>query len=589
LTKGLAFLLVDSKKAFESLRKRLKWYTQRDFVKYDEINLEKLFEEIENSRKIEKKQNFKTTLIIVESPTKAKTIASFYGRPSRRIVNGMIFYEILLPQGLLTLGASTGHDFDLCYDYGKWGVIDKYIPVFELIEGKRNIIEGIKYSAFETDEVFVATDPDREGEKIAFDVSLNIKPYNLNVRRIEFHEITKKAFENAVSTPHEVKEKTVSSQFVRRIADRWIGFGISEYLRKKLNNPYLSTGRVQTPVLKWICDNTESLKEKVYVLEITLNGVKIDYEFNTLKEAKNFYSSLPETLKPKLLEKKQESIFMTPFNTSSLLKEASLKLKFSPQYTMKLAQELFENGFITYHRTDSIRVSSLGIQIAKEYIFENFSKDLFVARSFESSEGAHECIRPTSNMDVEDLKIFLMSKNRYLSKKHIKLYDLIFRRFIASQMKEAIVNKCIYSVLDKKIEILCSIVSQGFGIIYPIKVYSLEEKDYEYDKFIKKVSKNKPYSYADIIEMMKEKGIGRPSTYAVTIEKLLDKKYIKEKNGYLFATRLGFVVLEESLKSEFKEFVSEEFTAKLEEIMDEVEEGKKDYKEIVIWLFSLLF
>jgi len=588
LTKGIALTLVDNQKAFYSLRKKLRWFSEAEFKRVDEIDLDTLLKEVDESRKTNEKINLKTTFVVVESPTKAKTISSFFGRPSRRIIDGISVYEILLEDRVLVITASIGHDFDLVENEGVWGVVNKYIPIFKVLEDKDKILKALNLSSSEVEEVFIATDPDREGEKIAFDLSLNNKPYNFNIKRAEFHEITKYAFEEAMNNPRSVDMNLVAAQFVRRIADRWVGFKVSQYLQKLLNNAHLSAGRVQTPVLKWICERTEKLKEKVYVVRVEFDEVKVDFEFDDKKKAIEFYESIPEVIKIKKISQREESLIEKPFNTSDLLKEAAMKLRFSPQKTMQLAQELFELGFITYHRTDSHRISPLGKSIAKEYIIENFGQEYIKLRSFEEG-GAHEAIRATTSMDKEDLKSFVLTKNMEISGEHLRLYDLIFRKFIASQMKETKVLKERFKIFTKEEEFITKILENGFNLIYPVKVYEIEEGEKKIRKSYFEKSKYPPYTYADVIEMMKEKGIGRPSTYAITIEKLLERKYIVEKNGYLFATKLGFKVIKIVYESEFKEFISEEFTANLENIMDEIEEGKKDYKKELIFLFSLFF
>ena len=587
LTKGLSLILVDDNKAFYSLRKKLKWFSESEFVNIKNLNLEEVLREIDKSRAEERKAEFKTTFVVVESPTKAKTISSFFGNPSRRIIDNVMVYEILMENRNLIITASVGHDFDLADDEGKWGVIDKYIPIFKVLENKDNILKALNIQSFEVDEVFIATDPDREGEKIAFDLSLNNKVFNLNIKRAEFHEITKYAFENALNSPRNIDENLVAAQFVRRISDRWVGFLISQIIQKILKNPHLSAGRVQTPVLKWIAERTEKLKEKIYVVSIKINDLKVDFEFEEEIKAREFFDALGK-VEAKLISSSKEKLTEKAFNTSEMLKEASIKLRFSPQYTMKLAQELFESGFITYHRTDSHRISPLGISIAKDYIKENFKEDFFKPRSFEEG-GAHEAIRTTASMDMNELKSFCMIKGIKLTYNHFKLYDLIFRKFIASQMKEAWVRKDKFDILNKKVEVITEILEDGFNLIYPIKVYDVKEGEYEINKTFYKKSKYSPYTYAEVIEEMKNKGIGRPSTYAITIEKLLERKYVVEKNGYLFAAYLGFKVLKIIDNLKYKDYVSEEFTAHLEEIMDEIENGNRDYKKELIKIFSLLF
>ena len=587
LTKGLSLVLVDNEKAFYSLRKKLKWFGDSDFLDIKSLDIDEILKKIDKSRSETEKKEIKTSFVVVESPTKAKTICSFFGNPSRRIVGDVIVNEILMENRNLIITASIGHDFDLDENEGRWGVIEKYIPVFKVLEEKEKILKALNIESFEVDEVFIATDPDREGEKIAFDLILNNKPYNLNIKRIEFHEITKNAFEKAINNPREIDEYLVGAQFVRRTADRWIGFLISQIIQKRLKNPHLSAGRVQTPVLRWIAKRTEGLKKKIYVVSVRIKDLRVEFDFENEEEASRFFENI-EKGQIKFISSKEETIYEKPFNTSELLKEAAIKLKYSPQQTMKLAQELFESGFITYHRSDSHRISPFGILVAKEYIKDKFGEKFFKPRSFEEA-GAHEAIRSTTSMDVEDMKSFCMLKGISLTFKHFRLYDLIFRKFVASQMKEVVVEKETFDIFGKRIEIITKILKDGFNLIYPLKVYEINENENKIVKNIYKKSKISPYTYAEVIEEMKNKNIGRPSTYAVTIEKLIERKYIVEKNGFLFATYLGFKVLKIIDNIKYKKFVSEEFTAELENIMDEIQSGKRDYKKELIWLFSLLF
>jgi reverse gyrase len=329
-------------------------------------------------------------------------------------------------------------------------------------------------------------------------------------------------------------------------------------------------------------------RRKIFIVSVKIDDLKIEWEFEDKEKAEEFFNSLNEKIEIKLIDSKEEELFEKPFNTSTLLKEAATKLHFSPQYTMKLAQELFENGFITYHRTDSFRISNVGKKIAKEYIEENFGEEYVNLRSFESG-GAHEAIRATTSMDMNELKSFLVFKNINLTYNHLKLYDLIFRKFIASQMREMKVKKDIFKVLDKEVEVNTKILENGFNLIYPVKIYEITEGIYPVEKKIYQKSKFSPYTYAEVIDEMKNKGIGRPSTYAITIEKLLERKYIVEKNGFLFVTKLGFKVLNILKKHPLYKFVSEEFTRTLEEIMDLIEQGEKDYKETLISLYYQLF
>lgn len=568
LTKGLSYVLVDDEKAFYSLQKKVKWFNEDiEFVPVSNINLEEILKEIDKDRekvkKIlkgekleEEKQSFKTTLVIVESPNKARTISNFFGKPIRRKLKKVDAYEIVVGERFLTIVASKGHIFDLTKEYGYYGVLkeDKYfVPIFETIEdnnqSKKEVIESIRELDIEVEEIVVATDPDTEGEKIAFDLALNSKPYNLNIKRAEFHEITRKAFLNALKELRDIDKNLVKAQLVRRIADRWIGFTISKFIQKKLRKNWLSAGRVQTPVLEWIVKRAEEAKKKLAVVRVFINNVPVEFVFEDKKEAKKFFDNL-EYIYIKKLQLVQETLFEKPFSTDQMLKAAAHKLKFSPQETMSLAQDLFEAGLITYHRTDSIRVSPAGIAVAKEYITDNFGEGFFKPKTFSGFEGAHECIRPTKPNDVNDLKSLVFTMNlTEITDKHLKLYDLIFKQFIASQMKETVIEKTTYEIkaFDKILQesFITKIIEEGFNKILPVKTYQIPEGKINVNQnksyFLK--PKVPYYTYEEVIQDMKEKGIGRPSTYAITIEKLLERKYIVEKNRHLIPTKLGIEVL----------------------------------------------
>ena len=611
LTKGLSYVLVDDDKAFYSLQKKAKWFNEDiEFKHISQVDLDKILEEIDKDREkvrrilqgqtidIERK-TFKTTLVIVESPNKARTISTFFGKPLRRKLKKVDAYEIGVGDRFLTIVASKGHVFDLNKEEGFFGVLKNngwFIPVFETIEennqSKREVMESIRELDVEVQEVIVATDPDTEGEKIAFDLYLNSRPYNMDVKRAEFHEITKRAFLEALENLRDIDRGRVKAQFVRRIADRWIGFTISQYVQKVLKKQWLSAGRVQTPVLEWIVNRTREAKQKVALVKLTLDEVQFEFRFEDIKRGKEFFRKVEEVIL-KVLKKEQEELFEKPFSTDQMLKAAAQKLKFSPQKTMQLAQELFESGLITYHRTDSIRVSQVGVAVAKEYIVENFGEKFFKPRTFSTSQGAHECIRPTRPSDVDELRSMVYTLNlSHITQDHLSLYDLIFRQFMASQMRETVVEKTTFEVqaLEEKKEesLFTQILEDGFNLILPVKTYNIDEGRYKLkDKKYSLIPKVPYYTYATVIQEMKEKGIGRPSTYAITIEKLLERKYVVDRNGYLISTKLGETVLEViKQKEEFYRFVNENYTKELEEIMDKVEEGEEDYLTVLEKLFE---
>ncbi len=613
LTKGLAYLLVEDKKAFFSLQKKIVWFGEDiKFKRIEDVNLNKILEEVDKDREnvkkvLEKKtisqtkDSFKTTVVVVESPNKARTISNFFGRPMRRRLNNLDVYEIITEDRLLIIVATKGHLFDLNKTEGHFGVLKKredFVPIFEVIdEDKKEIVNSIRKLNLEAEEVYLATDPDTEGEKISYDLYLAIKPYNKFIKRAEFHEVTRRAFLKAISNSRDINKNLVKAQLIRRISDRWIGFHISHYVQKMLKNNHLSAGRVQTPVLEWIINRADEASHKVSIVRAEIgDDHSIEFEFENKKEAQSFLKELDEVVIEEK-EKIKTYISIKPFTTDSMLSEATKKLKLSPQEVMNIAQELFEEGLITYHRTDSVRVSDTGILVAKEYILENFGEEYLSIKKFSHLQGAHECIRPTRSLDADELNSLKHSSFKFqsLTTRHIELYRLIFNRFIASQMKEPLIEKTTYKVkaLSKAVEVqlTTSVLENGFNLVLPIKIKNLPigiSKVYHKKIFLK--PKIEYYTFSSLIQDMKEKGIGRPSTYAITVQKLLERRYIVEKRGYLFPTSLGKKVLKLIKEEEkFYKFVSETFTKELENIMDNVEESKIEYQKELEKLFKEIF
>ncbi|BAF70864.1 reverse gyrase [Nitratiruptor sp. SB155-2] len=606
LSKGLSYLLVDSEKTFSSLQKKVRWFSEEIvFKSAKEADIDAILKIIDEDRKKialalqgkfqEAKEFFTTSLVIVESPNKARTIANFYGKPMVRDLGGIRVYEVAKEGKILSITASKGHVVDLQKQEGVYGVLrqEHFIPLFEPIdENKRRIIEALRRIGVEVQDVYIATDPDVEGEKISYDLQLLTKPYNHTVQRAEFHEVTKRAFDEALSHPRDFDENLVKAQLVRRIADRWIGFSLSQMLQKKLQKSWLSAGRVQSAVLEWIVLREKEAKEKIFVVHVSFRGLEAEFVFDEKQKAKDFYERL-EVVEVRFIQKETKELFRTPFTTDAMLYAASSELHFSPQKTMQLAQDLFESGFITYHRTDSTRISSVGIAIAKEYIQSRFGQDYFVPRSHSKAGGAHEAIRPTKAMDAQELEQFLQMQNSNLTQDHLKLYDLIFKNFIASQMKSAKIEEIAAQVeaFDQKttIRFYDEIVEHGIDLILPVQLHQLQEGRYAVQKELLTRSKVPKYSYADVIRLMKERGIGRPSTYAITIQKLQERHYIVQRRGILYPTKLGQEVYEELRKNpEVYTFVNEHYTKELEALMDRVEKGEVSYEEVVESLYLQL-
>ena len=644
LSKGLSVVLVKDVKLFEKLTRQTSLYSEDiEWVKYEELNIDKLLEEINAEREFirkllsgkikqeEVKDLVKTVLVLVESPTKAKTIASFFGKPSRKTYYNLNVYETTTGGYLLLITASKGHILDLVTDNGYHGVLVKdesFYPIYTTIkrclncgeqftvteEGgicpkcgskritdKLDLIKAIREVASEVDLILLGTDPDTEGEKIAWDLELVLKPYVPKIKRIEFHEVTKRAVEKAVRNPRDVNMNLVEAQIVRRVEDRWIGFVLSQKLWKVFERHWLSAGRVQTPVLGWVIDRFNEAKRSVRpVFRIVLeNGFAFrveDARLDSLKPSELAKEIVDKGVQLEIIREELEEIKPPPpFTTDTMLREASPRLRVGVDQVMRLAQDLFETGLITYHRTDSTRVSAVGISIARKYIEEKLGKEYFVGRTWDS-EGAHECIRPVRPIDAETLialtKQGILTLVRPLSKNHVRLYDLIFKRFIASQMSPSVIKKVVVRVkgpgFEREITLNTSIEKEGFTLILKPTLrevpqpgkYEVQEVKY------KKVPLVPLYSQADLIRLMKERGIGRPSTYAKIVKTLLERRYVIEtKRGKLLPTKLGMKVYS-YLLSNYKSLISEERTRMVEKIMDNIERGNLSYLEALKELYE---
>ncbi|MGP3668125.1 MAG: reverse gyrase [Candidatus Bathyarchaeota archaeon] len=590
MTQGLSILIVDDVKAFKLLKENLE-ALDINFKPLSEVRLESVLEEIDKTRKlkvgVDVEAKAKSRLVVVESPTKARTITSFFGKPVRRIVNNVPTFEVISPLGLMVIMPTKGHFYDLDIDRENFGAKlynGNFLVYFK--PTRLEVVEALRKLAQDVDEVFVATDPDAEGEKIAWDVKALASPFNLNIKRIRYHEVTKRAINEALTNPENFDENLLHAQLLRRVEDAWIGLPLSMIIQKSFGYRRLSAGRVQTPVLGWVVERTElNAKEKVELISLTLeNGFQL-----TFKAPKGTFSKIKEKGVVEVTNAWREvrEVFPPPpYITSTLLIDAGKQLKMGTDESMRIAQELFESGLITYHRTDSTMVSGFGIELAKRYLSKMNLEGYFEPRSWGGGAGAHECIRPTRPLNAEEVEVMIKSRLLPspipLGRRHFSLYNLIFKRFVASQMKPA------------KIEYLNLKVNAGGFIIenlsFPVKILEpgfitvmhLEVVKVFPDKGIYKVVEGKRkligveplYNEADLIRLMKEKGIGRPSTYAVIIEKLKDRYYVtKLKGGQLVATKLGKMAYE-FLISQYRDLLSEERTRMLYADMDAVERGE---------------
>ncbi len=605
ISKGISLVLVDDPRSFKHLIKKVKWFNEDiEFERFRDERLKGLLEEIDKDReKIrrfladeetpESKELLKPVLIVVESPNKAKTIASFFGKAVRRRVGEHELLETSAEDRYIMITASLGHVLDLNKEEGFHGVYMNGVPVpvYEAIEGKEKIIQSLRRMAVEAQEVLIATDPDTEGEKIGWDVAQMLRVYNHNIKRMEFHEVTKKAIKRALKETRDFNLNLVKAQVLRRVSDRWVGFEFSKLLQNAFGKHWLSAGRVQTPVLGWIIQREKEYRQKVYrvVFAIDKDGrLKVDWSFENKRDAESFYSKLSQ-IKVKLIEEKEELRNPPPpFSTDTMLKSASDAHRWSLPKTMGLAQTLFELGYITYHRTDSTRVSDYGLSIAKDYIREEFGEEYSHPRTW-GEGGAHECIRPTKSIEPEELRaLFLTGQVEGLTREHIQLYELIFKRFIASQMRP--VKLKVYKLRiqagekEKELEVPVEVLEDGWNRLTALEVYSPLVGVVDISQRKQLISQPKAYLYThgELVQEMKRRGIGRPSTYASIVEKLIERGYVIENKGFLIPTRLGKEVYNYfQSREEVHEFLKEEFTRRLEELMDMVEEGKEDYMNIL--------
>lgn len=606
LTKGLSILIVDDDKALRALKEQLE-IMDIHLRPIEEVDISNVLLEIDETRRLAKEGlriELESILLVVESPTKAKTISSYFGHPVRRYVGNLVTYEVLTADKLLIVTSTGGHFLELDIDkfgenYGAKLEGDRLTIVFKEIEEKRGTIENLRKLAQDVDYVYVATDPDAEGEKIAWDIMAVLKPFNRSIKRVTYHEVTRKAIEEALRNPHDFDLNLLKAQILRRTEDAWLGLTLSSIVHEEFGKRWLSAGRVQTPVLGWVVSRTrEAAKEKMELFSIELaDGLRIP----PTKFQRGTYKLLKEQGKVEIASISTETKELhpyPPYTTDTMLSDAIRILKVSSDEAMRLAQDLFETGLITYHRTDSTTVSAVGMSLAKQYLSKIGKEELYEGRPW-TAEGAHECIRPTKPLSVDELELALRGKlisvQIPLTRRHLELYNLIFRRFIASQMKPVRVNYLLLTLRIAGQEHLyrmpISVEEHGFDLINPIPIVKIPEQVLSYKAPLevaierlsprKLVSKKPLYDESEIVREMKAKNIGRPSTYSLIITKLRDRRYIMEiARKKLISTKLGEEVLD-FLTKHFGEFVSEERTRSLLNYMDMVERDGSVFLPII--------
>ena len=549
-------------------------------------------------------------LVIVESPAKAKTIKKYLGGN----------YEVI---------ASMGHVRDLPKARLSVDIKKKFAPKYEIIKGKEKLVEELKELAEKSDKIYLATDPDREGEAISWHLAYILGlPLDDN-NRVEFNEITKNGVTNGLAHPRSINIDLVNAQQARRILDRLVGYKLSPFISQKIRRG-LSAGRVQSVAVRIIVDREEEIRKFKPEEYWT-----IDAKFIPKGSRKSFSASLYSDANGKIKIENQEQAekieqdladaeYMItkvkhgtrrktpapPFITSTLQQEASRKLGFQSRRTMKVAQELYEGvdiegmgatGLITYMRTDSLRISDVAKEEAAQYILNRFGEKFLPAkpRVFKTKSNAqdgHEAIRPSMpSLSPEDVKASLTSDQ-------FKLYNLIWNRFMASQMSDCIQKTTQAEISAKEYIFKASgyyVDFEGFTTLY------VESKDTEEEKSTqlpplekdmpvkcKELKKNQHftqpparYTEASLIKALEEYGIGRPSTYAATITTITSREYVKRETKTLYPTELG-EVMTNLLKERFPKIVNYKFTAQMEEKLDEVEHGQEEWVELLDEFYS---
>ncbi|OGL40150.1 MAG: DNA topoisomerase I [Candidatus Schekmanbacteria bacterium GWA2_38_11] len=555
----------------------------------------------------------KKSLVIVESPAKAKTINKLIGSS-------------------YTVKASVGHIKDLPKSKIGVEIENDFKPHYVVIKGKSKVVKELKEAAKKAKDIFLAPDPDREGEAIAWHIASELGGDKKKIYRVLFNEITKKALESAFKNPGEIDKNKVDAQQARRVLDRLVGYKISPLLWRRIGKG-LSAGRVQSVALRLICEREREIKvfvkEEYWSITATLEGKNPPIFDARLIKVKGEKAEIKNTeVADKVVEELKRSEFsvqniekkerkrnpVPPFITSTLQQEAFRHFHFSATKTMVIAQQLYEGlnvggegvvGLITYMRTDSTRISTEAQSEARGLIAGRYGKEYLpdaapVYSTGKNAQDAHEAIRPTyAEKVVEELK-------EYLNKDQLRLYQLIWQRFIASQMKPAILDSTVIDIKagDYLLRVTGSVLKfDGFMRVY------LEKKDEEKEAVeengeykkdvilpqlsvseILKLHKLLPeqhfteppprYSEATLIRELEKKGIGRPSTYAPIMAKIQDRKYTLKENGRFKPSELGFLVTD-ILVENFPDVLNVEFTATMEDQLDRIEEGKVNWVEIV--------
>ena len=536
------------------------------------------------------------TLLVVESPSKAKVIGKYLGSK----------YKVI---------ASVGHVRDLPKSRLGVDVDNNFEPEYINIRGKGDTIKEIKKEAAAASKILLATDPDREGEAISWHLAhlLGIDPSD--ECRIMFNEINKDTVKEAIKAPRAIDDKLVDAQQARRVLDRLVGYQISPLLWKKVARG-LSAGRVQSAALKIICDRENEIQNFIpeeywyiaadfgdeFIAELSkIDGNKAEVKSEEETKAIEAELSHGSYVVKNVKEGKRQTKPYAPFTTSSLQQDASIKLGFTTSRTMQIAQQLYEGitlkgigarGLITYLRTDSVRVSDQARAAASSYIKENIGEEYagnnFYANKNKAMQDAHEAIRP-SDVTLEPERI-----KDSLTPEQFKLYDLIWRRFVASQMTAAQYDTVSVNIENGRYEFKASgsrMTFDGWRKVYKtssgdneVKIPKIKEGEtLALEKLITEQKFTQPparYTEASLVKEMEEKNIGRPSTYAAIIAVLVNRRYIKRVKKTLEPTKLGFDVTG-ILQDYFTDIVDVDFTGEMEDNLDSIELGDKEWKGVI--------
>ena len=549
----------------------------------------------------------KKHLVIVESPAKAKTIGKYLGKD----------YEVKASMGHLRdlpkskLGVDIEHDFE---------------PVYQPIRGKEELISELKKAAKSSDTVYLATDPDREGEAISWHLKALLNLDDEKAKRVTFNEITKKVVSESIQEPRAIDQDLVDAQQARRVLDRIVGYELSPLLWKKVRRG-LSAGRVQSVAVRMVDDREKEIQafepQEYWTLDVDLTDEVSHKTFEAHyygKDGKKVEPTSGEQVDSIIADIGDKPFTVTnikrtdkqrspslPFTTSTLQQEASRKLNMTPRRTMAIAQQLYEGvditgegtvGLITYMRTDSLRISEEAIAAAKAFILGRYGQDYYpkAARHYKAKAGAqdaHEAIRPSDvNLTPEQIKGDLTGEQ-------YRLYRLIWSRFLASQMANAVYDSVSAQIMAGEHEFHASASNLKFSGYTAVYEESRDEESKEekegtlppltegqglaleaYTPLQHFTQPPARYTDATLIRAMEQNGIGRPSTYAPTVSTILDREYVVKDGKYLRPTPLGEVVTG-LMEERFSDIVDMKFTARMEQKLDTVEEGKTPWKDVI--------